>query len=190
MWRINYIFPNICRKWQGRRCVGRDCVHNVFNINNIVCIRFTTDQCLIVINVPLKVSSFNPLFILIFIDKIFIDQIFTVNGSSLINIVVIIIVIIIVNGNSLINIVVVIIIVVIIITIGMNILSSTCVEYLYWASRTVTCKLVVVCWISSIRTSAHGSNCMYNSMLVTSGILSNFSNMIFTCLSVSIAIYL
>ena len=52
------------------------------------------------------------------------------------------------------------------------------------------CKLVVVCWISSIPTFARSSNCMYNSIPFTAGILSNLSNMIFTCLFVSITIYL
>ena len=54
---------------------------------------YHSKQCLIVINVPLKVPKvplFNPLFKLISINKIF-----TVSGSSLINIVVVIIVIVI-----------------------------------------------------------------------------------------------
>ena len=68
--------------------------------------------------------------------------------------------------------------------------SSTCVKYSYWASEIVPCKLVVVCLIFSIPTSARGSNYMYNSIPLTLGILSNLSNMIFTCLSASIAIYL
>ena len=91
--------------------VGRDCVRNVLDTNNIVCIRFTTVQCLIVINVPLKVPKvplFNPLFKLISINKIFT-----------------------VNSNSLINIVVIITLIVIIIIIGMNIIISTCVKYSY-----------------------------------------------------------
>ena len=119
MWRIYHIFLSICRKWQCRTYVGKDCVRNVLDTNNITCIRFTTVQCLIVINVPLKVPkvpSANHVFILISIGKIF-----TVNSNILINIVIIIIVIIIVNGSSLINIVVIVIIVIIIITIGMNI---------------------------------------------------------------------
>ena len=93
IWKINHICPSICREWQGKRCVDRDCVRNVLDTNNIVCINFTTVKYVIVIivslNFSLKVFSFNPFFILISIDKIFI-----INGS-LINIVVIVIIIII-----------------------------------------------------------------------------------------------
>ena len=83
---------------------------------NIVYIKLTTIQCLIVINFPLKVPKV-PLFNLVF-NLISIAKIFTVNGNIFINIVVIIIIILIL----ILIVIIIIILILIIIIISMNII--------------------------------------------------------------------